>query len=256
MFRPQLPYAGRIVAALGAIAFVSATTLATAATPQEKCLKDRSTAAGKYALCHQKVLGKHASSPFGVGTVFWFALSKCREKYAATWPKMQAKAAGTGATCDRPRLEDNGDGTVTDWLTGLQWEQKTNPNNTANFADPHDADNEYKWTASGVAADGVAFTSFLAALNGGGCFAGQCDWRLASADEFGTIMQPYPCTAPCLDLIFGPTLDTSFPWTRTTWAVDPASAWIAGTRDGSFVPLGKTLFDPFGLFVRAVRGGL
>jgi hypothetical protein len=245
-----------ILAAALLATFVSAATLASAATPEEKCLKDRSTAAGKYVACHQKALGKHASTPEGVGTVFWFALSKCREKYAATWTKLQAHAAGTGATCDRARLEDNGDGTVTDWLTGLQWEKKTNADNSANFSDPHDADNEYKWTVTGVAADGPAFTSFLATLNSPSCFAGQCDWRLPSADEFASIMQPYPCTQPCMDPIFGTALDTSFPWTRTNWTVDPGWAWIGGIRDGSMVPVGKTLFDPFGLFARAVRGGL
>jgi hypothetical protein len=70
-------------------------------------------------------------------------------------------------------------------------------------------------------ADGQAFTIFLAALNSGGCFAGQCDWRLPTLAELETILQamtPSPCdTSPCIDEeVFGPTVATYY-WSDTTF---------------------------------------
>jgi hypothetical protein len=60
----------------------------------------------------------------------------------------------------------NGDGTVTDYDTGLQWEQKDDTHNASDPDDPHDADNDdYAWSASGAAPDGAAFTAFLGPLN-------------------------------------------------------------------------------------------
>lgn len=75
-------------------------------------------------------------------------------------------------------LVDNGDGTISDPTTGLMWEKKSNDGSV------HDVDNIYTWTAviDGTAADGTAFTSFLAELNTPPCFAGYCDWRLPSED--------------------------------------------------------------------------
>jgi hypothetical protein len=52
------------------------------------------------------------------------AASKCRVKYA-TWENLQKVALGSGSSCDAPRFVYNGDGTATDNLTGLQWEQQT-----------------------------------------------------------------------------------------------------------------------------------
>jgi hypothetical protein len=84
---------------------------------------------------------------------------------------------------------DNLDGTVTDTLTGLQWEKKANSDNSQNLADPHDADNYYTWSVTGEAADGTVFTAFLATLNNT-CFAGHCDWRLPTRAELLTIEDP------------------------------------------------------------------
>ena len=115
---------------------------------------------------------------------------------------LQAEALGSGTICDNERYDPSVLGTVTDRLTGLQWEQKTDD------ASIHDTDDRYTWTAGTTAADGTAFTSFVATLNSGGCFAGQCDWRLPTRGELQTIlMEGYPCSAyPCIDqATFGPT---------------------------------------------------
>jgi hypothetical protein len=169
------------------------------------------------------------------------------------WPKLQAKASGTGSTCDNPRFNDNGDGTVTDRLTGLQWEQKTDD------ATVHDKDNTYTWSSGGAgntAADGTAFMTFLAALNSGGCFAGQCDWRLPTVAELQTILlAPYPCgtSSPCVDPIFGPTVALyGWYWSATTNAPNPNIAWIVHFYDGSVNYFDKGLAE----YARAVRAGL
>jgi hypothetical protein len=125
------------------------------------CEAGRYKAAGGYAACEDKALAK-----FFDGGVYKFqgTISKCRIKYAATWDKLEAKAMGSGTTCDAPRFVDNGNGTVTDNLTALQWEKKTSLDSTLNAADPHDADNTYTWSAAGTAVDGTAYTDFLANL--------------------------------------------------------------------------------------------
>ncbi len=222
------------------------------------CLNGRYAAAAKYSACVQKVTGKYLGVA-GVGAKAESLISKCRVKYAGTWAKLQARASGTGATCDAARFAVSG-GTVTDNLTGLQWEQKTDD------ATVHDKDNVYTWCANvapldlscddGPAADGTAYTSFLATLNGGSCFAGQCDWRLPTHAELLTILsEPYPCTtSPCIDQgIFGPTLVADFYWSATTHVAVPDVAWVVSFATGEVFALGSKSDSRY---VRAVRGGL
>jgi hypothetical protein len=152
--------------ALTSAALLLAYTAHAGLAPEQACQKGLYDAAAKYAQCHQKVIGK----------LFAFLindspgpLSKCRVKYAATWTKLQAKASGTGSTCDQGRFSVSA-GTVTDYLTGLQWERKTDD------ASVHDKDNQYSWCArvgtnpficdNGPVADGTAFTSFRDAERG------------------------------------------------------------------------------------------
>jgi hypothetical protein len=46
------------------------------------------------------------------------------------------------------------DGTVTDTRTGLLWEQKEFADGEARYANPHDVDNAYTWSATGTAETG------------------------------------------------------------------------------------------------------
>ena len=252
--------ARRPLSALAVAALLASVSAAQAAAdPEQKCQKGRYDAAAKYNQCQQKVMGKFfagsymdyfaGSYPDYTGK-FLPALSKCRVKYTDTWATLQAKATGTGVTCDNDRYDDNGDGTVTDRLTGLQWEQKTDDNVTV-----HDKDNLYSWSATSpyTAADGTAFTSFLATLNSSGCFAGQCDWRLPTIYELQTILlEPYPCgTSPCIDPVFGPTVANRY-WSASTYATSPDGAWIVGFFNGDV----NLIYKGFNSYVRAVRAGL
>jgi hypothetical protein len=215
-----------------------------APTPEQKCQAARAKAAGAYAACQQNVQAKSQRSP-SYNVEKW--VSKCRVKYTGTWAKLQAKAALAGSLCTAARFVDNLNGTVTDNLTGLVWEKKTND------ATVHDEHNVYTWSNTGTAADGTAFTVFLSSLNSGGCFAGQCDWRLPSRDELQTVLlEPYPCaTSACIDAIFGWT-QPNYYWSATSGPF-PAGAWFVIFSTG-FVGGGGNKTD--GLYVRGVRGGL
>ncbi len=233
----------------GAVLVLTAPPARAASNPEARCQKGRYAAAAKYDACHLKAAAKYYT---GGGTRLRDE-GKCLTKYTATWAKLQAQASGTGTTCDAPRFEDNGDGTVNDRLTGLQWEQKQNVDAVANPADPHDADNQYAWSATGTAADGAAFTEFLAALNNGACFAGQCDWRLPSLGELQTLLlAPYPLGG--IDPMLGPiNFNSSYYWSSTSTQLEPEIAWFLHFQDGSTSTASKTIAT---LAVRAVRGGL
>jgi hypothetical protein len=232
-----------------ALLLVSTSPGHAAAPPEQICQSGRANAAAKYTLCSEKAVAKFYltfdAPAFGV------AAGKCVTKYAATWPKLVAKGAGS-TTCVDPRFVNNGT-TVTDQLTALQWEKKASLDSVTNFADPHDADNSYSWTATSTAANGTAFTIFLASLNTG-CFAGQCDWRLPTRDELLTIVTPaYPActTAPCIDPALGPTVVYPY-WSATTVGTGPTSAWFVNFYVGQVFPDNKSNV----WYVRGVRSGL
>lgn len=237
-----------VLAALAAGVMMIHTSGALAASAEEQCWKGRYNAAAKYTACGLKAAAKMFSSSIDFPT-YQAKAGKCMAKYTATWPKLQKMALGTGATCDAPRFIDGGNGTVFDNLTGLQWEKKTED------ATAHDKGNVYTWSVDPftAAADGTLFTTFLPTLNGGSCFAGQCDWRMPSQAELQTVLlQPYPCgTSPCIDAIFGPTAPNYY-WSGPGFGgLSGGNAVVPLFDDGSLAVFGKT--NAFS--GRAVRGG-
>jgi hypothetical protein len=198
-------------------------------TPEQQCEKGRYSAAAKYAQCQYKAFGSDLGGG-GTFATFQAALSKCRAKYASTWTALEKKAAGTGATCDSARFVDNLDGTITDKLTGLEWEKKSSFNVGV----------AYTW------ADGLNDVSNVIHATGEG------DWRLPTPSELTTIVsESYPCTtSPCIDPIFGPTGGSY--WSSIQVAIDPTLAWFVNFTAGGVDNTNVTLM----LEVRAVRGGL
>ena len=168
------------------------------------------------------------------------------------------------------RFVNNGDGTVTDRMTGLQWEKKESLDGIMNAADPHDADNLYTWSTSpAVVMNGTAFTDFLSRLNScaspngatvAGGFAGHCDWRLPTIAELAGIvnLSRGNCGGsggPCIDAIFGPTQADNY-WSSTTDSSETDGfginyAWLL-YFDGGGPCSGEKIG---GSYVRAVRGG-
>jgi len=198
-------------------------------------------------------------------------LAQCLTKLQTALTKITAKATKAVIPC---RYRDNGNGTVTDYDTGLQWEQKNSPEGIAYFPNPHDFDNRYTWSTGTGLADGQIVTEFLSRLNGSapalfgldpcvsadgtavtGGFAGHCDWRLPNIVELVSIfdLSAAGCGSggPCIDPIFGPTVAGSY-WSATTSATGPLFAWIVDFNDGFVFPSGK--YNSFA--VRAVRTGL
>lgn len=162
---------------------------------------------------------------------------------------------------------DNGDGTITDNVTGLMWEKKDDSGGI------HDKDNGYTWSGASYGdtnfMDGTMATTFLATLNAGGGFAGHTDWRIPNAKELQSIVNyeiPYP----------GPTVDPAFhhPATCTGCTdvtvvscscTESVAYWSSSTDRGSpgyawYVYFSYGFADSDskdgGYKVRAVRGGL
>jgi hypothetical protein len=211
-----------------------------AQTNAEKCQLKLIKAAAKYEACVQRILALTGDSNDEDSP-----LAKCRQKYAAVYPKLQNL---TDSTCASIRLIANGDGTVTDNLTGLQWEMKTDDGTI------HDWDNSYTWTAGSTAANGEMFAAFVASLNAT-CFAGQCDWRIPTLAELGTLLlpEPFPCsTSPCTDPVLGPVFTDFCYWSSSFAFDDAANAWDLCFSTGNARPNPKNLPAR----VRAVRGGL
>jgi hypothetical protein len=171
-----------------------------------------------------------------------------------------------------PRFVDNGDGTVTDTNTGLQWEKKDHFDDPADLvicpggttcANPHDADNRYTWSAEGTAPDGSAYTDFLAMLNSGNGFAGHTDWRLPTVDELQTLVdhaRSDPSADPAFNMGCTPTCTLTtcsctvrdYYWTATPVADLPTNTWTVNFNRGIVNYADDTTLP---LYVRAVRGG-
>lgn len=130
---------------------------------------------------------------------------------------------------------DNGDGTFTDNVTKLMWEEKTSVAGSI-----HDVNNcTYAWTngVAGSAADGPLFTVFLHTLNNscagdetkscasdtdctgignGKCgFAGHRDWRIPNIKELQSIVD-YSAQNPAIASSVPGFTKSSFYWSATS----------------------------------------
>ncbi len=172
----------------------------------------------------------------------------------------QTKSFGTGSDgtirAGRPfSFRDNGDGTITDLVTGLMWEKKSSYDNVdincttkEQCPNPHDADHRYLWNHSGKQMDGPIATVLLEQLNnhcdgdptiacesdedcpeGDRCgFAGHRDWRVPNWKELFSIVD-FGRLAPTVASPFnrGCTRDCDV---RTCSCTPPNVHWSASTH--------------------------
>ncbi|MBI5503419.1 MAG: DUF1566 domain-containing protein [Deltaproteobacteria bacterium] len=144
---------------------------------------------------------------------------------------------------------DNGDGTVTDNLSGLMWEKLSDDGSI------HDWNTTYDWT--------TAVTTKMAALNSA-VFAGHNDWRLPNRHELLTLANlgaVNPATFSAFNAACAPgcTVTTcsctqwsySYYWSSSTYHLGPPAAWLVYFSTGGTSTNGKTLDN----YVRAVRAG-
>lgn len=123
-----------------------------------------------------------------------------------------------------PSYTDNHDGTVTDNVTGLMWQQT-------------DDDYFLNWYVA------VSYCQYLT-------LAGYRDWRLPSKKELVSIVN-YSLYYPAIDETYFPETNTSIYWTSTTFAHYAGSAWYVFFGDGSV----NTVEKSYNTLTRCVRGG-
>jgi predicted GNAT family N-acyltransferase len=110
--------------------------------------------------------------------------------------------------------------------------------------------------------DGTITTTFLAALNSGGGFAGHTDWRIPNVSELQTLVD-FGRVAPTIDPVFNTDCApactvlmcsctaTTDHWSSSTDTYDPAQAWLVQF----YVGFTNSSLKYKDTHVRAVRGG-
>ena len=159
--------------------------------------------------------------------------------------------AGTGQDGELQKgitrsFTDNGNGTVTDNVTGLMWEKQSDDGSI------HDKDNVYTWAN--------AFAVKVATLNSM-VFAGHNDWRVPNRFELETLLNlsasspplysafNAPCSAGCTVLTCSCT-HLDYHWSSTTRLGGPSGAWMVAPE--GFTYNGEKIESRH---VRAVRAG-
>jgi hypothetical protein len=224
---------------VAAILFFAAST-ADAAPTTDKCLVQKRQAWSTLRKCQanadvKRLKGKPTD------------LAKCQTTFEAKLAKITDKAAKAAIAC---RYGANGDGTVTDYDTGLMWETKNGDVGGVCliFVDQvnHCVNSTYTWVEAqtyvggSTPAMGTTLVSFL---------AGYFDWRLPTLPELQSIVAENSCgQPPCLDPIFGPTV-ADFYWTVTTRPTPANFAFIVTFEFGGHAHTSKDTTRA----VRAVR---
>jgi hypothetical protein len=168
----------------------------------------------------------------------------------------QIACAGTGQDGDlqagAPRsYTDNGDGTITDNVTGLMWEKLV-----ADGSSIHAVGRLFTWAGA------FAQIATLNAMN----FAGHNDWRLPNVNELQSLID-YGRLQPSIDPVFNDPAADSFTafnlnvtsvgapayWTSTTPPLAPLFALAVEFTNGAIF-FNNSSDKPDGLCVRAVRG--
>ena len=147
---------------------------------------------------------------------------------------------GVPATAPASQFTDNGDGTVTDTVTSLQWKRCSEGQTWDGTTCTGTASN-YTWQQALQAADAATY-------------AGQSDWRLPNVKELVSIVER-ACVSPAIDLSVFPGIpEGSFHWSSSPVTFTTGYFW------GVYFRLGEVNYLP-GSFayvatsVRLVRAG-
>jgi len=169
-----------------------------------------------YSLCAARAFASCLVTP---------AFAECRGDFEGdgqvTVSEVVSVVNGALTGCDPlpgPRFVDNGDGTVTDSATGLEWEQKV-----GGTACRHGAERQMDWRS--------AMGDWLSEVNGfipnpqrpesQAGLGGHTDWRVPTLAELRGILDPFPCEAGCFSPTLGPSIVNCHYWTSTTPAANP-----------------------------------
>lgn len=206
---------------------------------------------GRNIATGKNIFGVNGTLPASAGGLTETGQTICyADDYASTTP-----CAGTGQDGElrrghAPTFSDNGDGTITDGVTGLMWEKLSNDGGI------HSQNGTYTWTNS--------VSVKIAALNSAG-FGGYSDWRLPSVSELSSltdygasnpsIFAPFHsgCAANCSSVAADCSCmqANGYYWTSTLYS-GAGGVWGIWGYDGRQVQAAASTQ----LYVRAVRGGV
>jgi len=110
-----------------------------------------------------------------------------------------------GGKFPRPKLTDNMDGTVTDKVTSLMWQQQ-------------DDNTPKTWQEALDYCNGLDF-------------AGHTDWRLPDIKELRSIAD-ITSVSPAIDVIFFPGTDSDYYWSSTSYDLGLSYAWAVTFQRG------------------------
>ena len=166
---------------------------------------------------------------------FYAALMKTGQTYSrysgddATYQK--------GVAPSGSRYTDNGDGTVTDNLTGLMW-----------VKDPGQIGGP--WGYSGYPYQMSWYDAIYNCENLD--YAGYSDWRLPNIRELQSLVD-YGRYGPAIDYYTFPNVQTSGYWSSTLYEGYDYYAWLVYFYDGSMNNCPRDYY--YNNYVRPVRGG-
>lgn len=133
-----------------------------------------------------------------------------------SWLPVTAQTCNPNMPLTKPdsRYNDNGDGTVTDNVTGLMWKQCTEGQSSSTTACDTGNAATFNWLEAHERAQSVNALGF----------AGYNDWRLPNIKELNSLVE-FACFEPAINLTYFPT---------PTWQSSMGSPyWSSTTRHGN-----------------------
>jgi hypothetical protein len=164
------------------------------------------------------------------------ALAVCLLAAGPAAAQQVCKYDSIAATAPASRFTDNGDGTVTDTGTGLQW-KRCSEGQTWNGGTCIGSATNHVWQQALQLAEAASY-------------AGKDDWRLPNVKELASIVE-LACYNPAINSTTFPATPAYYYWSSSPYAHGPAGAWYVYFHFGLDGHFSKTNVSR----VRLVRGG-